>query len=115
MLPPLPSLATSRAGLRTSPPSEYRESLARRIGRWERRHRTFIRVSGLALVVITLVAIAAALGVNAARHRAEERRRQAITLGEIAEIRKQDADRQRDALTATHKPSDARPRSEPAS
>jgi eukaryotic-like serine/threonine-protein kinase len=84
--------------LADEPPLGICESLARRIGRWERRHRTFIRVSGLASIVVALVAVAAALGVNAARNRAEERRRQAVTLGAIAEIRKQDADRQRDAL-----------------
>jgi WD40 repeat protein/serine/threonine protein kinase len=84
--------------LADEPPLGVRESLPRRIGRWERRHRTFIRVSGLALIVVALVAIAAALGVNAARRRAEERRRQAVTLGDMAETRKQDADRQRDAL-----------------
>jgi eukaryotic-like serine/threonine-protein kinase len=84
--------------LADEPPLGVREALARRIGRWERRHRAFIRVGGLASVVVALVAVAAALGVNAARHRAEERRRQAVALGEIAEIRKQDAARQRDAL-----------------
>jgi len=80
------------------PVQGIRESLGRRLGRWERRHRTFIRVSGLALITVALVSIAAALGVNTARQRAEDRRRQAVSLGQIAENRKQEADRQRDAF-----------------
>ena len=68
---PLALAGDIESWLADEPPVGVSESLARRIGRWERRHRTFIRVSGLALIVITLVAIAAALGVNAARHRAE--------------------------------------------
>ena len=98
--------------LADEPPLGVREALARRLGRWERRHRALIRVGGLALVVVALVAVAAALGVNAARNRAEERRRQAVTLGEIAEIRKQDADSPARRLTTSHKPFDARPRVE---
>src|SRR5262249_5688118 len=74
------------------------ETLGPRLGRWERRHRTFIRTSGLALVAIAIVSTAAAFWVNAARNRAEDRRRQAVALGEIAENRKLEADHQRDAL-----------------
>ena len=45
-----------------------------------------------------LVAVLAAFGVNAARERAEARRLEADELSRIAEARKQEADRQRDAL-----------------
>jgi WD40 repeat protein/serine/threonine protein kinase len=78
--------------------SGVREPLGARLGRWERRHRTFLRVSGLALVTFALVAIAAALGVNTARQRADERRKEALVLSKVAETRKQEADSQRDAL-----------------
>jgi eukaryotic-like serine/threonine-protein kinase len=74
------------------------ESAGPRLGRWERRHRTFLRVAALALIAVAMVAIAAALMVNRARERAEDRRRQAIEFGQIAEARKDEADRQRDAL-----------------
>ena len=74
------------------------EPLARRMGTWERKHRAFLRVSAVALFAVTAVAVVAALGVNAARERAESRRRQADLMSEVAEARKQEADRQRDAL-----------------
>jgi eukaryotic-like serine/threonine-protein kinase len=84
--------------LADEPVQGFRESPGRRLGRWERRHRTFIRVSGLASIAVALVAIAAALLVNRARERAELRRQQAVELGAIADARKQESDRQRDAL-----------------
>ena len=74
------------------------EPVASRLAAWERKHRTFFRVSALALLVVALVAVVAALFVNAARERAEARRREAIELSRIADARKQEADRQRDAL-----------------
>jgi WD40 repeat protein/serine/threonine protein kinase len=80
------------------PVQGIRESLGQRLGRWERRHRNFIRVSGLALIALATVSIAAAVGVNAARERAEERRRQAVEISKIAEARKQESDRRQDAL-----------------
>ncbi len=85
--------------LADEPVEGVRESTGRRLGRWERRHRTFIRVSGMALFAVALVATAAALMVNRARERAEDRRRQAVDLGQIAEASKQEADRQRDTLS----------------
>jgi eukaryotic-like serine/threonine-protein kinase len=84
--------------LADEPVQGVRESPGPRLGRWERRHRTFLRMSGLALIAVALVAIAAAVIVNRARERAEDRRQEAVELGEIAEVRKQEADRQRDAL-----------------
>ena len=78
--------------------SGVRESLGPRLGRWERRHRTLLRVSGLALLAVALVAIASALGVNNARQRADDRRMEALGLRKVAETRKQEADSQRDAL-----------------
>ena len=53
------------------------EPLARRLATWERKHRTFLRISGIALVAVAMVAVLAAFGVNAARERAEVRRLQA--------------------------------------
>jgi WD40 repeat protein/serine/threonine protein kinase len=84
--------------LADEPVQGVRESAGPRLGRWERRHRTFLRVSGLAIFAVALVAIGSALAVNRARERAEDRRQQAVELGAIAEVRKQEADRQRDAL-----------------
>ena len=74
------------------------EPFARRLSTWERKHRTFLRVSGMALIVVALVSMLAAIGVNAARERADERRLKADELSRVAESRKQEADRQRDAL-----------------
>ncbi len=74
------------------------EPLARRLGRWERKHRTFLHAGSIALVAVALVAVLAAVFVNAARERAEARRIQADELSRIAESRKREADRQRDAL-----------------
>jgi WD40 repeat protein/serine/threonine protein kinase len=74
------------------------EPLARRIATWERKHRTFVRVAGLALAAVAVVAVVAAFGVNAARERAEARRHEADELARVAESRKLEADRQRDAL-----------------
>jgi eukaryotic-like serine/threonine-protein kinase len=84
--------------LADEPVEGVRESTGRRLGRWERRHRTFLRVSGLALFAVALVAVAAALMVNRARERAEDRRVQAVGMGQIAEVRTREADLQRDAL-----------------
>ena len=47
------------------------EPLARRLATWERKHRTFLRVIGIALTAVAVVAVLAAFGVNAARERAE--------------------------------------------
>ena len=74
------------------------EPLARRLGTWERKHRTFLRVIGIALVAVAAIAVLAAFGVNAARERAESRKLEAEGLTRLAEDRKQEADRQRDAL-----------------
>jgi eukaryotic-like serine/threonine-protein kinase len=84
--------------LADEPPAGVREPLSMRLGRWERRHRAFLRVTGLAMIVVAVVSLLAAVGVNAARERAESRRRQAVRLGEIAENRKLEADQKRDAL-----------------
>jgi WD40 repeat protein/serine/threonine protein kinase len=84
--------------LADEPVAGVRESNAIRVSRWERRHRTFLRVSGLALIAIALVATAAALAVNWARERAEQRRKQAVELGSVAEARKREADSERDAM-----------------
>ena len=73
------------------------EPWGRRLSRWERRHRTLIRVGGLALAAVALVSIASALGVNAARTRAEERRLQAVALSHAADAQKAEANRHRDA------------------
>ena len=72
------------------------ESFGNRLGRWRRKHRTLIRVGGLAMFAVTLTAVAAAVGINTARQRAEERRLRAIELGQIAETQRQAAARQRD-------------------
>ena len=74
------------------------EPLGRRITTWERKHRRFLRGSALALFAVAFVSVLAALFVNAARERAEEGRLHADRLSRIAEARKQEADRQRDAL-----------------
>jgi WD40 repeat protein/serine/threonine protein kinase len=84
--------------LADEPVAGIREPLSQRLGRWERRHRTLLRIGALALLAVALVATAALVGVNRARQRAEERRREAITLGQIAETRKQESDLQRGAL-----------------
>ena len=55
-------------------------------------------MSAAALFAVAAVAVVAALSVNAARERAESRRRQADLMSQVAETRKQEADRQRDAL-----------------
>lgn len=75
-----------------------KESLSDRLGRWERRHRALIRVSGAALAVVALTAVLAAFNVDAARQRAEERRQQAVELSRIAAVHKQQADEKRDEL-----------------
>ena len=90
--------ADIQSWLADEPVEGVRESAGPRLGRWERRHRTFLRVAALALIAVALVAIAAALMVNRARERAENRRRQAIELGQIADASKDEAHRQRDAL-----------------
>jgi eukaryotic-like serine/threonine-protein kinase len=74
------------------------EPLARRLATWERKHRTFLRVIGIALTAVALIAVLAAFGVNAARERAEVRRLEADRMTQVAEARKQEADRRRDAL-----------------
>ncbi len=74
------------------------EPLGRRLTTWERKHRTFVRIGAMALFAVALVSLVAAIIVNAARERAEEGRRQANDSSRIAEARKQEADRQRDAL-----------------
>jgi WD40 repeat protein/serine/threonine protein kinase len=84
--------------LADEPVQGVREQPGLRFGRWERRHRGLLRVSGLALITIALMAIAAAFVVNRARERAEDRRQQAVALGKIAEEQKKEADRQRDGL-----------------
>ncbi len=90
---PMGLAADVESWLADEPVQGVHESLPRRLGRWERRHRAFIRVSVLAVFALALVSIAAAIGVNSARNCAEERGRQAIVLGRIAEARKQEADR----------------------
>ncbi len=82
--------------LADEPPRGVSESVGNRLGRWERKHRTLIRVGGLAMAAVTLVSIAAAIGINSARQRAEERRLRAIVLGEAAETQRQLAAIQRD-------------------
>jgi WD40 repeat protein/serine/threonine protein kinase len=74
------------------------ESAGPKLGRWERRHRAFLRVTGLALIVVAAVSIVAALTVNAARERADDRRREAVAFSEYAQARKKEADDQRDTL-----------------
>jgi WD40 repeat protein/serine/threonine protein kinase len=74
------------------------EPLARRLTTWERKHRTFLRGSAMALVAVALVSVLAAIFVNTARQRAEEGRQRADEQSRIAETRKQEADRQSDAL-----------------
>ena len=74
------------------------EPLGRRLAAFERKHRTFFRISAMALVVVALVAVLAALFVNAARERAEARRREAIEYSRMAEARKKEANDQRDAM-----------------
>jgi WD40 repeat protein/serine/threonine protein kinase len=83
--------------LADEPAAGVGESLSTRLSRWERRHRTFFRVSGLAMIVVAAISVGAVIGINAARERAESRHRQAVELGTIAESRKLEADRQRDA------------------
>jgi WD40 repeat protein/serine/threonine protein kinase len=95
---PVQLAADVESWLADEPVHGIRESLGPRLGRWERRHRTFIRAGGLGLIAVSIVSIAAAVWVNSARQRAEERRRQAFALREIAETRKIEANRQRDAL-----------------
>ena len=82
--------------LADEPPRGVSELVGNRLGRWERKHRALIRVGGLAMAVVTLVSIAAALGINTARQRAEERRLRAIELGLTAETQRQLAAAQRD-------------------
>ncbi len=82
--------------LADEPPRGVSESVGNRLGRWERKHRALIRVGGLAMAAVTLVSIAAALGINTARQRAEERRLRAIELGQAAETQRQLAAAQRD-------------------
>ena len=63
----------SRAGWPTNRFKACPEPLARRLTTWERKHRTFLGISGIALFTVALVAVLAALFVNAARERAEAR------------------------------------------
>ncbi len=53
--------------LADEPVSALQESLSQRLGRWERKHRSYVRAGGLALLLVTGAAIAAAVGINGAR------------------------------------------------
>ncbi len=90
--------ADMESWLADEPVQGVAEPWSRRLTTWERKHRTFVRIGAMALFAVALVSLVAAIIVNAARERAEEGRRQANDSSRIAEARKQEADRQRDAL-----------------
>jgi eukaryotic-like serine/threonine-protein kinase len=54
------------------PVSALAETLGDRLSRWERRNRVLIRVGGAALVLVTLVSLAASLLVSSSRQREHE-------------------------------------------
>lgn len=56
--------------LADDPVTAYRDSVAERTARWFRRHRTLARTVAAALVVVTVVSVAATLLVNKARREA---------------------------------------------
>ena len=60
-----------------------------RLARWARRHRSWTRAGAAALMLVTLVSVLAAVLVNQARSREEERRREADTQRGLAEERRQ--------------------------
>ncbi len=53
--------------LADEPVGAHRESFSQRLGRWERKHRSYVRAGGVALLMVALATSAAAIGINGAR------------------------------------------------
>ncbi len=84
------------------PVAAHRERWRERVGRWARRHRTWVRAGAAALLVITLMAVAAAALVNREKQRAD---RNAVLVLEKAAIDHSAAEaqfQQDQALPRTH-------------
>ena len=70
--------------------SSYQEKFLERLARWARRHRGWVQATAAALILITLVSIAAAFVVNAARQEEARQRQLAVAAEELAEQRRQE-------------------------
>jgi WD40 repeat protein/tRNA A-37 threonylcarbamoyl transferase component Bud32 len=75
--------------LADEPISGIRETLGRRLSRWERRNRLLVRASGAALLAITLISLGAAFAIEGARGRERDALR-------AEQSQRQLADRQRE-------------------
>jgi serine/threonine protein kinase/tetratricopeptide (TPR) repeat protein len=53
--------------LADEPVGAHQESFSQRLGRWERKHRSYVRAGGVALLLVAATAVAAAVGINGAR------------------------------------------------
>lgn len=60
-----------RQWLDDEPITAYAESRWERLGRWKRRHETFVRWATVSLAIVTVVSLVAAYGINVSRNRAE--------------------------------------------
>jgi WD40 repeat protein/tRNA A-37 threonylcarbamoyl transferase component Bud32 len=58
--------------LADEPVSAHRETTWERLGRWTRRHRTWVRAAAAALAIVAMVSLVAAIIINGLRHRATE-------------------------------------------
>jgi serine/threonine-protein kinase len=83
--------------LADEPVGAYREPWGQRLGRWARRHRTWVQAAAAALVMVAVVATAAALAVNRSYHSEQRARAGAIE----AYHREQQARQQSDTNFAT--------------
>lgn len=53
--------------LADEPVDAHQESFSQRLGRWERKNRSYVRAVGVAMLLVTSVAIASAVSINGAR------------------------------------------------
>lgn len=81
--------------LADEPVSAWQEPWTVRLARWERKHRKLIRVGGVALGTVALVATTAAVLVEQARQDVDKARARAVSLYQEAEAARKDATKER--------------------
>jgi len=84
--------------LADEPVEAHQESFSQRLGRWERKNRSYVRAGGIAMLLVTAAAISAAVGINGARQeetaqriRADENAAQERMAAEAARTAEQSA------------------------
>jgi eukaryotic-like serine/threonine-protein kinase len=83
------------------PVSVFRESRRQRLARWARRHRTWTQAGAAALLAITVIAVASALAVSAARHRENAARAREDNQRQLTDLLRKERQEHLQALRAT--------------